>query len=99
MTKVTDYLKENQATLDLYTTAITRAHGAHHPEVFQVKALYDSISQKLTETTENPDLSATFAQLRELTADYQIPDDVCPTFTATYQMLAKADSLQEATEG
>lgn len=95
MSQLTDYLNQHQETLELYTTAITRAHGTHHPEVFQVKALYDEIAHKLAEVTEELDVAEEFAQLRKITADYHIPDDVCPTFTATYGMLAKADSLQD----
>ncbi len=29
--------------LDLYTKAITKAHGKNHPEVFQVRAIYEKI--------------------------------------------------------
>src|SRR5699024_4099630 len=30
--------------LDLYTTAITRAHGKNHPEAFEVRELFETIS-------------------------------------------------------
>lgn len=92
MTTAIEYLKERQEKLDLYTTAITRAHGAHHPEVFEVRAVYTTIQDKIKATGMEPVvLDQEFAQLRRITHDYVIPDDVCETFAATYHMLAKAD--------
>jgi len=41
------YLSENAETLALYTTAITRAHGKHHPEVFDVKKVYGELTDKI----------------------------------------------------
>ena len=73
------YIVEHAETLDLYTTTITRAHGANHPEVFQVR-----------------DLDQEFASLDQITQHYFIPDDVCQTFAGTYQMLAEARHLYQA---
>lgn len=92
MSKTSEYLKENQENLDLYTTAITRAHGEHHPEVFKVKKIYQAIWDKLEGDSE-ADVKPEFAELRHITKDYAIPGDVCQTFTATYQMLEQADHL------
>ena len=52
--------------LDLYTTAITRAHGKNHPEAFEVRELFEKISKKVKDAgTNKPDLDAEFAQLRK----------------------------------
>ncbi len=32
--------------LELFTTAITRAHGINHPEAFEVRELFERISEK-----------------------------------------------------
>ncbi|MFD1418840.1 iron-sulfur cluster repair di-iron protein, ric [Companilactobacillus keshanensis] len=90
MTAVKDYLNNHQEKLDLFTKAITIAHGKNHPEVFAVREEY----LKLKEAAENgQNLDGDFDQLRETTQNYAIPDDVCPTFEATYQMLESADSI------
>lgn len=36
-----------------------------------------------------------FSELRALTKDYTIPDDVCGTFTKTYQLLKQFDELSQ----
>lgn len=89
---------ENYAEdLDLYTTAITRAHGKSHPEAFEVRELYETIQAKVTEsTTGKPKLDEEFKQLREITDHYTIPGDVCETYAAVYNMLSELDEAYHA---
>lgn len=47
MTTVNDYINTNHEKLDLYTTAITRAHGKNHPEAFDVRELYTQVEVKV----------------------------------------------------
>ncbi|MDT2757527.1 iron-sulfur cluster repair di-iron protein, ric [Enterococcus asini] len=89
------YLNENAETLALYTTAITRAHGKHHPEVFDVKKIYTQMTDKIATQGSQADLNSDFDQLRQVTKSYAIPSDACPTMTATYEMLAQADQLNQ----
>lgn len=80
------------STLDLYTTAITRAHGKSHPEAFEVRNLFEAINAKVTEAGANrPNLDSEFTQLRRVTDNYTIPNDVCETYAGVYRMLAEAD--------
>ncbi|MDT2614055.1 iron-sulfur cluster repair di-iron protein, ric [Enterococcus dongliensis] len=95
MSKISSYLNENREKLALYTTAITRAHGANHPEVFEVKKIYDTIWDQLQNEGSEVNLDTEFEQLRETTNNYEIPSDVCQTFEATYAMLAEADQLNQ----
>ncbi len=96
MANVLKYFKENQEILDLYTTAITRAHKEHHPEVFGVKKIYTAIQDKIQSSiTDTINLDLEFTKLRKLTNNYAIPTDVCPTFVATYHMLEQADHIYE----
>ena len=37
------FFEANDEMLDLYTNAITKAHGKNHPEVFEVRKLYETI--------------------------------------------------------
>lgn len=45
MTAFTDYLADHAEQLDLGTLAITRAHGTHHPEVFEIRKRYETIRE------------------------------------------------------
>lgn len=97
MTTFNTYMKENEETLEMYTTAITRAHGKNHPEAFDVRELYTEIHAKTTEAgAERPVLDVEFAELREVTNHYEIPGDVCQTFAAVYDMLSEADQIYQA---
>lgn len=85
-------MEENTEQLDLYTTAITRAHGETHPEAFRVRRLYEEISTRVHATdTDKPNLDAAFIQLRKTTNNYEVPVDVCGTYAAVYNMLSEAD--------
>jgi regulator of cell morphogenesis and NO signaling len=66
---------------------IERVHGAHHPELAQVREITDKL-QRSDNTTTTMSL---FQKLRTVTADYTIPHDVCEAFEATYRALERAD--------
>jgi len=87
-----DIVEKDFSTLDLYTTAITRAHGKNHPEVFEVREVFEVMKLKIeTEGIKDSNLEPEFAQLRNITNNYYIPEDVCETFEGVYNMLAEAD--------
>lgn len=90
-------VKSNFETLDLYTTAITRAHGKSHPEAFDVREIFESIQKKVEAAGESkPDLCEEFAQLQKVTDYYTIPSDVCPTYENTYEMLRDLNQAYDA---
>lgn len=93
MSKATEYINDNREKLTLFTTAIGRAHGQHHPEIFDIGDLYKQIDAKVKDAGDSAILSEEFTQLRLLTNNYQAPADTCETAVATYQMLGEADSL------
>ena len=88
---IQSFYNTNNAILDLYTKAITKAHGQHHPEVFKVRAIYKEIQNKINHNQY--DLTNEFSQLRIITNDYSIPNYVCGTFKATYEMLKAFDEI------
>ncbi|WP_338471626.1 iron-sulfur cluster repair di-iron protein, ric [Niallia sp. XMNu-256] len=89
----TNYLEK----LDLFTHAITRAHGKSHPEAFEVRELFTKISEKVKIGHVNkPDLDAEFTQLRIITDNYKVPGDVCETYETTYTMLSELDKAYQA---
>lgn len=97
MTTFNDYIQTHAEKLNLFTTAITRAHGKNHPEAFDVRELYAQMEAKTQAAgAAKPSLDAEFAQLREVTNHYTIPGDVCETYAAVYNMLAEADAVYQA---
>lgn len=91
MSQIKDYLTENKDQLDTFTSAITRAHGKNHPEVFEVRDIFVNIEQKIAHGDEN--LTADFNRLTDVTNNFAIPNDVCPVFQATYRMLSEMNHL------
>ena len=92
-----EVVEEYSSKLDLFTKAITRAHGKHHPEAFEVRELYEAMNAKINEAgTDKPNLDEEFTRLRKITDHYTIPGDVCETYAGTYNMLLEADKSYHA---
>lgn len=90
---INEFYSSYNDTLDLYTSAITKAHGQHHPEVWQVRSIYEEIQKKIH--AGRYDLSDEFQQLRRITNNYAIPDDVCGAFRTAYQLLQQFDLISQ----
>ena len=91
---VINQMNQYDETLDLYTHAIKRAHGDHHPEVFEVRELFETMRQKITNVAEGQlYLNEEFNRLRTITHDYSVPDDVCQTYEKTVEMLSELDRI------
>ena len=69
----TEVIKE----LDKILPVVERVHGDHHPELHEVAKLYSELKQ-------GADVAN---QLREVTGNFTIPTDACPTFAKTYKDL------------
>lgn len=83
--------------LDLFTSAITRAHGKNHPEAFEVRELFSKIKEKTQAAgIASADLDTEFSKLREVTNQYAVPDDVCETYAAVYNMLSEINRAYQA---
>ena len=84
-------------TLEQYVPIVARVHGAHHPEFHDVRAQFDALVQKTREAgTETPDLREEFTRIREISNNYEVPDDVCETYEAVYHMLSELDKAYHA---
>jgi regulator of cell morphogenesis and NO signaling len=84
-------------TLKQYVPIVERVHGEHHPEFHEVRALFNTLVEKTeAAASKNPELTEEFTKLREITADYTIPDDVCESYAAVYNMLAELDKAHSA---
>lgn len=83
---------QNIARAAQFAPIIERVHGAHHPELTRVREITLQLQQ-----TDNPThRSDLFTELRTVTDNYAIPDDVCEAFEATYQALERADRKHAA---
>ena len=72
--------KEILETLDKIVPVVARVHKDNHPELGEVEKLYNKVK-------DNPS-GEVFERLREVTKNYEIPADACPTYTKTYELLA-----------
>lgn len=75
--------EEILTTLNKILPEVERVHGDHHPELHQVVALYAQLKEVPAKKI--------FQQLRQVTGDYTVPEDACPTYAKTYQLLAELD--------
>lgn len=97
MTAFKEAVNNHFKQLDLFTSAITRAHGKNHPEAFEVRELFSKIKEKTQAAgIANPNLDTEFSKLREVTNQYAVPDDVCETYAAVYNMLSEIDRAYQA---
>ena len=97
MTEFKEVANNHFKQLDLFTSAITRAHGKNHPEAFEVRELFSKIKEKTQAAgIANPNLDTEFSKLREVTNQYAVPDDVCETYAAVYNMLSEIDRAYQA---
>ena len=78
-------------TLETYTLAITRAHGKHHPETFEIHDLFVKMYHK-TEVDPQTEVSEVYQKIHQLTENYTIPEDACPTMKKTYEMLSELET-------
>ncbi|SFF04845.1 iron-sulfur cluster repair di-iron protein, ric [Trichococcus pasteurii] len=84
-------------TLEQYVPIVARVHGKNHPEFHEVHKLFNAIIEKTQAAgAEKPDLNEEFTQLRAVSNNYTVPDDVCESYEAVYQMLAEADKAYHA---
>ncbi len=84
--------KAHMKKLKQYVPIVSRVHGGTHPEFYQVHKVFDAINVKIKEAgSKRPELNDEFVKLREITANYTVPQDVCESYEAVYNMLAEID--------
>jgi iron-sulfur cluster repair protein YtfE (RIC family) len=96
MSDISNFRKKSNVLFPVlvqYVPVVDRVHGEHHPEFHEVRRLFEIIYQKAeASSSEIPDLHGEFSQLKEITLDYAIPNDVCETYEAVYEMLKQLES-------
>ncbi|NLC94244.1 MAG: iron-sulfur cluster repair di-iron protein, ric [Bacilli bacterium] len=89
-----EFMKLNNMNLKLlsnYIPVVARVHGAHHLELHEVQRLFNEIMLILANDSENT-LHTLFMQLREVTDNYKVPNDVCETYETVYRLLQMIDA-------
>ena len=80
--------------LEQFIPIVDRVHGGNHPEFHEVREVFNIILKKTDESeAEKPNLDEEFNKLREITANYKVPGDVCESYEAVYKMLEKVDEV------
>lgn len=78
--------------LEQYVPIVARVHGASHPEFYDVHRIFNELKEKINAgKIEKPELENLFKRLREITDNYTVPEDVCETYEAVYNMLEELD--------
>ena len=91
-TSFTQLKREYLNILKQYIPIVDRIHGPNHPEFHEVRRIFENMDKELDQPdTENTGLQEYFSQLRILTQNYRIPEDVCESYEAVYQMLSELD--------
>lgn len=84
--------KEEFKTLKQYIPVVSKVHGKNHPEFFQVENNFNSLYEKLTnEQFQDAPLDEEFKNLREITNNYTVPEDVCESYEEVYNLSEKLD--------
>lgn len=88
--------EKNFERLDQFTPIVDRVHGKNHPEFHEVKNLWEQIQEKTNAAgSDKPELDEEFTQLSEITNNYTVPDDVCESYEAVYNMLEEVDAAYQ----
>lgn len=77
--------------LEQFVPIVERVHGGNHPEIFKVGQLFNELNESIQAKNEGAVLDQEFEELREITNNYQVPDDVCESYEAVYHMLEELD--------
>lgn len=92
MAKLLEIFNKYFEKLESYVPVVARVHGGTHPEFHDVKRVYETIRGKIKEEhLESLGLLNEFEELRKITNNYTVPDDVCVTYEAVYNMLKEID--------
>lgn len=92
MAKFLDIFNKYFEKLESYVPVVAKVHGGTHPEFHDVKRVYETIRGKIKEeSSESLGLLNEFEELRKITNNYTVSDDVCVTYETVYNMLKEID--------
>lgn len=91
MKKFKDKYEKEIKKLTQFIPIVSRVHGPHHNEFYEVVKVFNSISEKVN--NNNYELDDDFSNLRVITNNYVIPKDTCESYEYVYVTLKDLDKL------
>ncbi len=89
MNKFDETLNSHRKNLELYVPVVARVHGPTHPVFYDVQKQYELLMSRLSLGESVQDQ---FDKIKMITDNYKIPEGVCETYEAVYQMLQELDT-------
>lgn len=71
--------------LAMFVPIVDKVHGKHHPEFHDVRRVFETMKDKLDKADLS--LDQEFKELKNITNNYEVPNDVCESYEAVYHML------------
>lgn len=94
MDKLKEFKEKNFEELDRFLPVVEKVHGPHHNEIFDVAKVYGKLKAKIDAGDQNLDYE--FKELRALTDNYKVPNDVCETYEKIYNVLEELNRIYES---
>lgn len=86
--------KESIKLLKQYIPIVSKVHGGNHPKFFEVEKEFNLILDKLQESIY--DLNEEFINIRKITSNYTLPNDVCESYETVYKLIEELDKSYNA---
>lgn len=86
--KKNEFLQDKETYLDrlaMFVPIVDKVHGKHHPEFHDVRRVFETMKDKIEK--EYFILDNEFKELKTITNNYEVPNDVCESYEAVYHML------------
>jgi len=86
--KKNEFLQDKETYLDrlaMFVPIVDKVHGKHHLEFHDVRRVFETMKDKIEK--EDFILDNEFKELKTITNNYEVPNDVCESYEAVYHML------------
>ena len=88
--------KEYEEKLVQFVPIVDRVHGGSHPEFHDVHRIFKDIFSKVREAgIDKANLEEEFKELRRVTSNYKVPENVCETYEFVYKVLEDLDNAYQ----
>lgn len=86
------FIKEEFPKLNFFTRQILKVHGKNHPELKEVRALFEQMQEKIK---TNQSVAPELTQLETVTNRFTPPEDACEGYKTTYDLLQQFYTLNQ----
>lgn len=70
--------------LDVLMAKVARVHGASHPELIEIKGLYEKIREAI-KNGDDETVKSGIKKAAELSDGFLLPEDACTAYTRVYK--------------